>query len=1050
MINPLDAKYLMAVISLICLTYPIQGQKKNPSNEPIYSQELFDAVKWRSIGPYRGGRSCAITGVVGKPNLFYMGVTGGGVWKTEDAGQNWQNISDGFFGGSIGAVAISPSNNNIIYVGTGESTVRGNVSPGYGGLFKSYDGGKTWENIGLENGMHVGRIRVHPDNPEVVYVAVMGDLFKDSTERGVYKTTDGGKSWRKILYVSPKAGAVDLILEPGNPRIIYASTWKIRRTPYSLSSGGVGSALWKSTDEGQTWKEISNNEGMPKEPLGIIGVAVSPVDPDIVWAQIEAEKGGLYRSEDAGKTWQLINEDRNLRQRAWYYTKVYADPVNVDRVYVLNVQFWRSNDGGKTFESIDTPHGDHHDLWISPEDNNLLAVADDGGGQISKDAGESWSTYMNQPTAQFYRVTTDDHFPYRIYAAQQDNSTVRILHRSDGQAITERDWEPTAGGESAHIAVKPDNNEIVFGGSYDGFLSRKNHDNNQTRIVNVWPDNPMGHGAEGMKYRFQWNFPIFFSPHNPDKLYTTSNRMHVSMDEGQSWEIISPDLTRAEPEKLVSSGGPITQDNTSVEYYATIFAACESPYEEDLLWAASDDGLVHVSKDGGKNWTNVTPKDAPKYLMYNSIALNPFNDGGAYLAGTLYKSGDYRPYLYKTTDYGKTWNKITNGIASNHFTRVLRADPEKQGLLYAGTEAGMYISFNDGTDWQPFDLNLPQVPITDLIVKNNNLVAATQGRSLWMIDDLTILHQLNEDVKSKDVHLFKPLVSYRMGSPSWGDPPANAGKSHHNGVGFYYILKDSVTENDTVKIEIMEMDGALIKSFSNAAEEEKDKIKPRKGSNSFIWDMRYPDGEGFEGLIMWAANLKGPKAVPGQYMARLSFNGKVSETVFEIKKDPRSTSSISDLQEQFDFIAEIKDKLSETHQTIKQIRDAREQMNNFKERLKDQENYKELISEIDSVEKKMTRIEESLYQTKNESRQDPLNFPIRLNNKLAHVKNMSEIGDFKPTDQARAVKNALTKQIDEALTRWSKVKSDDIPRINQKVKEKQIDAIILKEEEPTF
>jgi len=1048
--NPFGAKYLMAVISLICLTYPIQGQKKNPSNEPIYSQELFDAVKWRSIGPYRGGRSCAITGVVGKPNLFYMGVTGGGVWKTEDAGQNWENISDGFFGGSIGAVAVSPSNNNILYVGTGESTVRGNVSPGYGGLFKSYDGGKTWENIGLENGMHVGRIRVHPDNPEVVYVAVMGDLFKDSTERGVYKTTDGGKSWRKILYVSPQAGAVDLILEPGNPRIIYASTWKIRRTPYSLSSGGEGSTLWKSTDEGQTWKEISNNEGMPEEPLGIIGVAVSPVDPDIVWAQIEAEKGGLYRSEDAGKTWQLINEDRNLRQRAWYYTRIYADPVNVDRVYVLNVQFWRSNDGGNTFESIATPHGDHHDLWISPDDNKLLAVADDGGGQISKDAGESWSTYMNQPTAQFYRVTTDDHFPYRIYAAQQDNSTVRILHRSDGQAITERDWEPTAGGESAHIAVKPDNNEIVFGGSYDGFLSRKNHENNQTKIVNVWPDNPMGHGAEGMKYRFQWNFPIFFSPHNPDKLYTTSNHVHVSMDEGQSWEIISPDLTRAEPKKLVSSGGPITQDNTSVEYYATIFAACESPYEEDLLWAASDDGLVHVSKDGGKNWTNVTPKDAPKYLMYNSIAPDPFNDGGAYLAGTLYKTGDYRPYLYKTTDYGKTWKKITDGIASNHFTRVLRADPERQGLLYAGTEAGMYISFNDGTDWQPFDLNLPQVPITDLIIKNNNLVAATQGRSLWMIDDLTILHQLNEEVKSKDVHLFKPLASYRMGSPSWGDPPANAGENHHNGVGFYYFLKDSVSENDTVKIEVMGMDGALIKSFSNAAEEEKDKIKPQKGSNSFVWDMRYPDGEGFEGLIMWAANLKGPKAVPGQYKARLSFNGKVSETVFEIKKDPRSTSSISDLQEQFDFIAEIKDKLSETHQTIKQIRDAREQMNNFKERLKGQEDYKELIAEIDSVDKKMTRIEETLYQTKNESRQDPLNFPIRLNNKLAHVKNMSEIGDFKPTDQARAVKDALTKQIDEALTRWGKVKSVEIPRINQKVKEKQVDAIILKEEEPTF
>ena len=988
---------LCLVIFLTTVAYSQKRKNKTTTNTIHYDESVYNALKWREIGPFRGGRSCAVTGVPGQPNLFYMGATGGGIWQSIDGGQSWKNISDGFFGGSIGAIAVAPSNPNILYVGTGENTLRGNVSPGYGGIFKSYDGGKSWEPAGLKNARHVGRIRIHPKDPNTAYVSVIGDIFKDSEERGVYKTTDGGKTWKKSLYVSPIAGAMDLAFEPGNPRVLYASTWNVRRTPYSFSSGGEGSGLWKSTDEGENWTEISRNKGLPKGTLGIIGVAVSPVDPNRVWAQVEAENGGLFRSEDAGQTWTKVNEDRSLRQRAWYYTRIYADPQNVDRVYVLNVRFWKSDDGGKTFKSIGTPHGDHHDLWIAPKDNKRLVVGDDGGAQVSFDGGTNWSTYLNQPTAQFYRVTTDNAFPYRIYAAQQDNSTIRIPHRTDGWQIGERDWEPTAGGESAHIAIDPENNDMVYGGSYGGFLTQVNHATDQVRAINVWPDNPMGHGAEGMKYRFQWNFPIFFSPHNPGKLYTTSNHLHVTYNEGQTWEVISPDLTRAEPEKLGPSGGPITKDNTAVEYYATIFAACESPYEEGLIWAGSDDGLVHVSRDGGKNWENVTPPGAPKYLMYNSIDPDPFVKGGAYLAGTLYKDGDYNPYLFKTKDYGKTWTMITNGIKEDHFTRVVRADPIRKGLLYAGTESGMYISFDDGASWNDFQLNLPLTPITDLTIKNNNLIAATQGRSLWIIDDLKILHQLDNQLSSKPFHLFEPMEAYRMGFT--GERSSlKAGQNHHSGMMLYYFLKEEPQEKDTISLTFLEMDGDTIRTFSNL--DKKNKLMVKKGSNKFLWNMQYPDAEGFDGLIMWSGGLGGPKALPGAYKAILDLNGEQQEVTFEIKKDPRSKSTQDDLKKQFDFLITVRDKLTEMHQAIKDIRSVRKQMKGFQSRIKNKVELKDIVAQIDSVNADMTAIEEALYQTKNKSRQDPLNFPIRLNDKLAGLAGISEWGDWRPTDQA--------------------------------------------------
>ena len=1017
----------------------IKAQRKNKSISQSINYEIPN-LNWRSIGPYRGGRASSVTGVSNSDNTYYFGATGGGIWKTTDSGQNWRNISDGFFGGSIGAISASESDPNILYVGTGEKTVRGNVSPGYGGFWKSDDAGETWKKMNLDiDQVQVGRIAIHPKNPDIVYIAIIGDLFKDSSKRGVYKSIDGGKSWRQVLFSNERSGAVDISIDKNNPRIIFASTWNIRRTPYSLESGGEGSGLWKSTDGGDTWKNISDNEGLPSGIWGISGVSVSPVNSKKVFALIENKEGGLFRSDDGGSSWEKVNEDRNLRQRAWYYTRVYADTQNENRVYVMNVSFWRSEDGGKSFDRYRTPHGDHHDLWIDPENNKRLIVADDGGAQVSSDDANNWSTYMNQPTAQYYRVATDNSFPYNILVAQQDNSTQRVPHRVNSGGISERDWERSAGGESAHLAAKPDNPDIVYGGSYGGYLTRLDHSTGEVRSVNVWPNNPMGHGAEDMKFRIQWNFPIFFSPHDPNKLYTTSNRFHVTYNEGEKWEVFSPDLTRNEKEKLGPSGGPITKDNTAVEYYATIFAACESPYEKDLLWAASDDGLIHLSRDGGKNWEDVTPVNSPKYLMWNSVEPDPFVKGGLYAAGTLYKTGDFQPYMYKTKDYGKTWEKITNGIPNNHFTRVLRADPNKEKLLYAGTESGMYISFDDGISWNSFQLNLPLVPITDLTIKNNNLIAATQGRSLWLIDDLTPLHQLNKEVNNASMKLFKPIDSYRMGSPGRGTP-RNAGKNHHNGVEVFFNIDDKILDDNTsVTLEFLDNEKKLIKKYDNQSDENALDINGEK--NSFVWNMRYDDAKGFDGLIMWAASLRGPIASPGQYYVKLTVNEKSEEQSFNILKDPRSNSTDEDLKEQFDFLLSVRDKVSDIHQTIIDIRSSRSQLIDLKSKISDK--YPDMENSISDVISRITLIEEKLYQTKNRSGQDPLNFPIRLNNKLAQLTSVASVGNFKPTDQMFYVRDELIGLIDKELKMWEDIKENDLVKLNSTILENNIQLITI-------
>ena len=1014
-------KKLTLILAILSCSFSEQTFSQN------IDSEQYSALDYRLIGPFRGGRSAAVTGVPNKPNLYYFGAAGGGVWKTENGGDQWKNISDGFFGGSIGSVTVSKSDPNVIYVGGGEKTVRGNVSSGYG-VWKSVDAGKSWSFSGLKNSRHIPRISVDPNNHNIVYAGVLGDIYKSTEDRGLYKSINGGESWEKILFSNKDSGIVDLIIDPTNSRIIYASTWNVKRTPYSLSSGGDGSALWKSVDSGKTWKEISLNLGFPDSTLGIIGVTVSPANNNKVWAIVEnKDKGGLYLSNDGGESWGIVNSERKLRQRAWYYTRVYADSQDENLVYVLNVRYHKSVDGGKNFKTYNAPHGDHHDLWISPENPKRMIIGDDGGAQVSYDGGENWSTYMNQPTSQFYRVTTDDHFPFRIYAAQQDNSTIRINHRSSGSSISESDWESTAGGESAHIAVDPSNNEIVYGGSYDGFLSRVNHDTKSLRSISVWPDNPMGHGAEGMKYRFQWNFPIIFSKHNPKKLYTFSNQVHVTENEGQSWDIISPDLTRNDPEKLKSSGGPITQDNTSVEYYCTIFAAQESSLKEGLIWVGSDDGLIHITKNGGKSWENVTPKNIPDWTMINSIEPSAFDEGTCYVAGTRYKSGDFKPYLYKTTDYGKSWSKITKGINEEHFTRVLREDPENKNILYAGTETGMYISFNSGKNWKTFQLNLPIVPITDLTIKNNSLIVATQGRSLWMIDDLTVLHQnyISHDLQKN--FLYKPKDTYRIAGGKSNRNKLTEGENLDNGVITYFNIP-TYTENDEVSLTYLNTNRDTIVSFGTKLKEKK-KLNVKKGANKFAWNMYYDGASDFKGMVLWWASLSGPKAVPGNYYVDLNVNGEVISKSFNILIDPRSESSVLNMQEQFNFITSINQTVDKSHKSIKKIRNIKNQLSKFITEYSEND-VKDLIDKASVLEGKLSAIEKELYQTQNRSGQDPLNFPIRLTNKLAHLNSLVSMGDFQPTLQDIQVKEFLVQEINKSLKSFDVLMENEIISFN--------------------
>ena len=1027
------------------------SQKKDKTvTAPVMEDAVFTSEsKYRLIGPFRGGRSAAVAGSFKNKNTFFFGATGGGVWKTMDGGSNWKNISDGFFGSSIGAVAVAPSDESIIYVGEGENSMRGNVSEGLGGIWRSDNGGKTWRNLGLKDGRHIIRLVIHPKNPDIVWAAVMGHLFGPNEERGVFKTIDGGKNWKKVLYINNQTGASDLVMEPGNTDVLYAGTWRLIRTPYSLESGGEGSGLWKSIDGGETWKNISAKKGLPKGTWGIVGVAVAPSNTDKIYSIIENEKGGLYMSADGGETWTLTSSDNNIRQRAWYYTKIFVDPKNENKVYCPNVNFMFSEDGGRTFKSIRTPHGDHHDLWIDPEDASRMIVADDGGAQISFDAGDNWSTMMNQPTVQIYRVSTDNAFPYRIMGGQQDNSAFRIKSRTYGAAITADDMENAAGAESGYVVADPLNPEITYGGNYMGMLQRLDHKTGESRLINVWPIDNIGAGAEAAKYRFQWNFPIFFSPHNPKKLYAAANHLFVTENEGKSWLQISPDLTTDDKKKQASSGGPITQDNTGVEYYCTIFTASESELEKDLLWTGSDDGLINVSKDGGKNWENVTPKNLPSGMMWNTVEVDPFKKGAAWFVGTRYKSDDFKPYMYKTEDYGKTWKLLVNGIPEQHFTRVLRADKKRPGLLYAGTEYGMYFSYDDGANWKSFQLNLPVVPITDLTIKNNDLIVGTQGRSIYILDDLTVVQEKNADIQNKNLHVFSVNPAYRMpgGGRRGGGPGAavalrNVGMNPSNGVVFNYFMKN-VDDSSKLSIEIMDKNKKTIKTYSTSSKDNKIEIK--KGMNQFEWDMNYPEAERVEGLILWNGFVRGPKAAPGNYVAKFKSGNDSSEVSFTILADPNFKTSQAEYENQFNHLITIRDKSSEMMKAIKNIRELRQQMNEFSTRV-GKNLPKEIKQQIDTVNKQMTAVEEALHQTKAKSGQDVLNFPIKLDDKLSSIYNASAAGQSDISKQTKDAYNELVVLIDEQLNKLKKIMSDDVGKLNQLIHEKTLPVIGVKKD----
>ncbi|NOT08123.1 MAG: glycosyl hydrolase [Gemmatimonadales bacterium] len=1046
---------------------------------------------WRNLGPLRGGRSVAAAGSVARPLEYYMGTTGGGVFKTTDGGENWQPVSDRFFGGTIGAIAVSESNPDVVYVGGGEFPIRGNVSHG-DGVYKSVDAGRTWTYIGLVDTRHISKIRIHPRNPDIVYVAALGPVFGPSPSRGVFKSIDGGVTWNKILFRDDSTGAIDLSMDASNPEVLYAGLWTAYRKPWMLVSGGPGSGIFKSTDGGRTWKELTRNPGMPAGIIGNIGVSVSPANPRRVYAQIEADSGGVFRSDDAGDTWTRVNADRGLRQRAWYYSRVYADPQDENTVYASNVNFQRSRDGGKTFQGINTPHGDSHDLWIAPNNNQRMIESNDGGSNVSTNAGRTW-TAQDFATAQFYHVTTSNHFPYRVCGAQQDNSTVCMPSRPlFGADIS--DFYDAGGGESGYIAVHPTNPDVIYAGSYGGYLSRKDTRTGIERDINAWPLNPMGHDAKDAKYRFQWTFPIVISPHDANTLYIGSSVIFKSTDEGSSWVPISPDLTRNDPATLGSSGGPITKDQTSVEYYGTVFTIAESPLEKGVIWGGSDDGLVQVTRDGGATWTNVTPKELPEWARVSIIEASRHAKGTAYVAANRFQLNDLTPYLFKTTDYGKSWTRITTGIARSEFTRVIREDPVRAGLLYAGTERGVWVSFDDGARWQRLQRNLPPVPVHDLAVKEGDLVAGTHGRAFWILDDLSVLRQYAAGLADREVQLFKPRDAYRTTLGGFGGGGGAGGPAPLNGwdgAVINYWLKRG---GQRVTLEFLDARGQVLRRFASeqdsvaradslrtaglrAARDSvartsadslaalgvmpasvrpdtvdrtprpggwryvpPQRIPNRAGMNRFSWNLRTQDAAGFTGMIFWAGGLAGPVIPPGTYSVRITAGDQSQTESFQVHRDPRGDATQADLDAQYALLVQIREKTTEANNAVRTIRNVKAQLADRRARALAKKQPFEAQPGV--LDRKLSAVEEEIYQTKNRSGQDPLNYPIKLNNQIAALSGVVGSAEAKPTAQSLEVFRILSGQLDAQLAILRRLLDVDLAAINEALAQRELPRIV--------
>jgi len=1021
---------------------PLWSQK-NPNT--IVKPELFGEMKYRLVGPFRGGRSTAAVGIPSDIYTYYMGTSGGGVWKTTDAGESWKNVSDGFIEvGSIGALGGAGSDPNEVYVGTGSACPRGNVSTG-NGIYRSTDAGKSWKHVGLRKAGLIARIRIHPTDPHTVYVAVLGNIFGPNPERGIYRTIDGGENWEKVLFIDEKTGASDLSMDSTNPRILYAGMWQAERKPWTLIDGGPEGGVYKTVDGGDNWEKLEKD--LPSGVLGRIGVAVSPPNPDRVWVVVAAEddsKSGLYHSEDAGKSFSRISKQHDLFTRAWYYNHIFADPNDENTIYNLNAGFHKSIDGGKSWERVSVPHGDNHDLWLNPNDSKICINSNDGGANVSFNAGKTWSTQFNQPTAEFYRVSLDNEFPYRLYGSQQDNSTISVPSSSPGGSSPKEQWRIVGGGESGHVAVDPRNSDIVYSGNYIGQLTRLDRSKGHSRDVTAYPEMHDGMAGRDIKYRHQWNAPIRISPHDPRVLYHTSQYVHRSTNEGQSWEVISPDLTTNNDAYQDIPGGPVQHDHTGVELYTTIFAFEESATTAGELWAGSDDGLVHVSKDNGTNWKNVTPPQMPKEGTVNMIDISTHASGRVFIAVYKYRDNDSRPYIFRTNNHGNSWDLLTNGkngIPEDHFVRVVREDPDYKGLLYAGTEFGMYISFDDGSHWQQFQLNLPKTPVTDLAVYQKDLVVATQGRSFWILDDITPLHQVRDVDAEVTALLYTPKPAIR--TQMRGFRSGNAPESVPNGTVIFFYFKEKPEEE--VKLEILTSNSVLVRSFSSKAEEREDKLEVKEGMNRFVWDFKYPKPEVMPGSIMSLSRIDGTKVSTGSYQVRVT-SGEWSETkAFQVSKDPRWDASQADLDSQFELGMEVGEKLTETHQAIKKIRSIREQITEISDRAVKSGHDKKIDDAKKKLDEKITAIEDELIQTKNEAGQDPINYPPKLDNQFAYLHGKVNSQDAKPTDGCYERFEDLKKKLDLHLKALNKIVDKDLVDFSKMLEKEGVSRIILEE-----
>ncbi|MCB0664960.1 MAG: glycosyl hydrolase [Saprospiraceae bacterium] len=1027
----------------------LTAQEDNSTEGNDQPSSYFEAMKWRCIGPFRGGRSVCATGVPGDPLTYYMGTTGGGLWKTEDAGHSWKNISDGFFKtGSVGAIAVANSDPNVLYCGMGEHAPRAVMTSHGDGVYKSTDAGKTWKRVGLENTQHISRIRIHPDNPDIVFVAAQGALYGKNEDRGIYKSEDGGMTWRKVLYVDDHTGCSEISMDANNPRILYATMWEHGRLPWKVISGGPGSGVYKSVDAGETWEKIE--KGLPDE-LGKMAITVSPANSEKVYAVIESdsekEQGGLFVSENAGKSWKKVSSDHRLVQRAWYYIEVFADPENENMVYVMSAPALRSIDGGKTWERLSGTHGDFHDLWINADNPRNMVIANDGGAAITFNRGESWSPQDNMPTAQFYRINVDNHTPYRIYGGQQDNTSVRISSQSlGGYAITERDWSYSAGGESAFLAFDPDNPRYVWGGSYLGTIEILDVEANATTNVMAAPIQYLGKETKDMRYRFNWNAPIIWSKHEPNTYYHGAQYVLRTQDNGRTWEEVSPDLTRDEEEKQGKGGGPYTNEAVGAENYGTISYMIESPHEKGVIWVASDDGLVHLTRNGGEKWDDVTPKGLDECLV-NAIDISPHDPATAYIATTRYKFNDHTPGIYKTTNYGKSWENISKGIPDGFFTRVIREDKVKKGLLYCGTEKGVFVSFNDGQTWEPLQLNLPVTPITDLMVHNGDLVAATSGRSFWILDDLNLLHQYSDD--RNGLYLYTPqppaLINGRSAldanSGSFDGTDGYTGVNPATGAVLYYQLPE-LPDSGKITMEITDAKGNLVRSFSSQKDTTYKRwdggpppepvLSKKEGLNRFVWDLRYPTISGVPGVYI-EASYRGHKVIPGEYTVTIKTESGETSTTCEVKPHPISAPDMATYEQYHKQMALMESTVDNMHRTVNKVKDLRTQLEGLVKQIPAEEKYTPLKKEANKMIQEMKEWDEMMVQRKSKAYDDVENFENKLSADYMFMINQAE-GDIpRINEPVMEVFHELSQEWSALQNTASNILNRDIPRINQQL-----------------